>query len=197
MKANRSYPDQPGIRIMDLSADDVAVLRQAAALLVEGFRVHWPQAWPDMASALEEVHEALEPERICRVALDETGAVVGWIGAIPQYGTTAWELHPLVVHPAHQGRGIGRALVTDLEEQVRARGGLTLYLGTDDEDGMTSLSQVDLYENPWEHIANIRNLKGHPYEFYQKMGYTIVGVLPDANGWGKPDIWMAKRIGKK
>jgi hypothetical protein len=26
------------------------------------------------------------------------------------------------------------------------------------------------------------------------MGYTIVGVIPDANGLGKPDILMAKRI---
>ena len=34
----------------------------------------------------------------------------------------------------------------------------------------------------------------HPYEFYVKMGYKIVGVIPDANGIGKPDIWMAKRV---
>ena len=31
---------------------------------------------------------------------------------------------------------------------------------------------------------------------FQKMGYKIVGVFPDANGIGKPDIWMAKRIRK-
>ena len=61
---------------------------------------------------------------------------------------------------------------------------------------MTSLSQVDLYKNTWEHITNIRNLKGHPFEFYQKMGFTIIGVIPDANGWNKPDIMMAKRVGK-
>ena len=33
---------------------------------------------------------------------------------------------------------------------------------------MTSLSGVDLYENVWEKIRTIRNLKGHPFEFYQK-----------------------------
>jgi aminoglycoside 6'-N-acetyltransferase I len=185
------------VRIVDLPADDADVMRQAATLLVEGFKEHWPNGWPDIESALQEVHEALEPGKICRVALDDQGEVLGWIGALPGYEGNAWELHPLVVHPAHQGRGIGRALVVDLEEQVRAQGGLTLYLGTDDEDNMTSLSQVDLYENTCEHIANIRNLKGHPYTFYQKMGFTIVGVLPDANGWGKPDIWMAKRVGRK
>jgi len=185
------------MRIVDLLADDVDVIRQAATLLVEAFEAHAPNAWPDMDAALEEVREALEPEKVCRVAIDEQGEVLGWIGAIPQYETTGWELHPLVVQPVHQGKGIGRALMADLEEQVRARGGLTIYLGTDDEDFRTSLSQVDLYENTWEHIANIRNLNRHPYEFYQKMGYAIVGVLPDANGWGKPDIVMAKRVGRK
>jgi aminoglycoside 6'-N-acetyltransferase I len=100
-----------------------------------------------------------------------------------------------VVRVAAQGRGIGRALVTDLEEQVRQRGGLTLTLGTDDQDDMTTLSGVDLYQDTWQHIANIRNLRGHPYEFYQKLGYTITGVVPDANGVGKPDILMSKRVG--
>lgn len=60
---------------------------------------------------------------------------------------------------------------------------------------MTSLSGKDLYANAWEHISNIKNLRSHPYEFYQKMGYAIVGVIPDANGPGKPDIIMAKKIG--
>ena len=69
-----------------------------------------------------------------------------------------------------------------------------LYLGTDDEFFQTSLSQGDLFEDTFEKIQNIRNLARHPYEFYQKQGFQIVGVLPDANGPGKPDIWMAKRV---
>jgi aminoglycoside 6'-N-acetyltransferase I len=82
-----------------------------------------------------------------------------------------------------------------LEEQVRVRGGLTITLGTDDVDNMTSLSGEDLYENLWEKVREIQNLKNHPYEFYQKMGYIITGVMPDANGIGKPDILMSKRVG--
>jgi hypothetical protein len=28
------------------------------------------------------------------------------------------------------------------------------------------------------------------------MGYTIIGIIPDANGIGKPDILMAKNINR-
>jgi aminoglycoside 6'-N-acetyltransferase I len=182
------------IQIGDLDTHDKAAIEQAAELLVAGFREHWPDAWPDLVSAREEVREALQPGRICRVAR-EGQAVVGWIGGIAQYHGRVWELHPLVVHPASYGHGVGRALVRDLEQQVQARGGLTILLGSDDEDDMTSLAGVDLYPDISAHIAGVRNLRRHPYEFYQKCGFTIVGVVPDANGPGKPDILMAKRVG--
>jgi aminoglycoside 6'-N-acetyltransferase I len=182
------------MRIVPLPVDDTAARRQAAALLVAAFSEHWPQAWPDIDAALEEVHQCLEAENLCLAALDETGRVLGWIGARPAYGVTGWELHPLVVDPARQGEGIGRALVAALEGAVQARGGVAIYLGSDDEDGMTSLAGVDLYPNVAAQIGAIRNLKRHPYEFYQKQGYTVVGVIPDANGLGKPDILMAKRL---
>lgn len=182
------------MHIRDLASADETALEQAAVALVAGFQQHWPTAWPDLESAREEVQQALAAERICRAAFAVDSTLLGWIGGGPFYAQV-WELHPLVVHPAFQGRGIGRALVVDFEAQVRTRGGLTLYLGSDDEDNMTSLSGVDLYPDVWPHIARIRNLRGHPYEFYQRCGFVIVGVVPDANGWGKPDILMAKRVG--
>lgn len=188
-----SYKMSP-ITIHDLH-DDVSTMLQVARLLVEGFQEHWPDAWPDIETALQEVKASLGADRISRIAIDQTGKVVGWIGGIKQYRGRVWELHPLVVHPACQRKGIGRALVKDLEEQVRRRGGLTLWVGTDDEDQQTSLSGVDLYPNVLEHLAKIRNLAHHPYTFYQKLGFVIVGVLPDANGFGKPDIFLAKRVG--
>jgi aminoglycoside 6'-N-acetyltransferase I len=170
------------------------IVEQCAALLVEGFKEHWPEAWPERDDAREEVQEMLSENRIFRAAVDREGNVLGWIGGIPEYDGNVWELHPLVVKADRQQQGIGRSLVADFEAQVRARGGLTIRLGTDDEDGMTSLSNVNLYEDTWDQIHRIRNLKGHPYEFYEKCGYVIVGVVPDANGRGKPDILMAKRI---
>ena len=179
--------------IVDLEPRDQETVRQAAILLVEGFRDNWPDAWPNIDAALEEVSESFGEDRISRVAVDEDGLVLGWIGGICSYDGNVWELHPLVVRPDLQGRGIGRALVADLEERVRERGGLTIWLGTDDEAGMTTLSGVDLYPNVLEHLANIKNLRNHPYEFYLKLGFSIIGAMPDANGPGKPDIYMAKR----
>ncbi len=100
-----------------------------------------------------------------------------------------------MVKSAHHGRGIGRSLVADLEVRVAERGGLTLWLGSDDVNGMTTLAGVDLYPDLLGHLGDIRNLQGHPYEFYTKLGFSLSGVMPDANGPGKPDIFLAKRIG--
>jgi aminoglycoside 6'-N-acetyltransferase I len=185
--------EQSRFQIQDLSSENQDAILQVATLLVEGFREHWPDAWATLEEALEEVNESFEEGRISRIAIDTDGLVLGWIGGQHSYAEV-WELHPLVVRIDQQRRGIGRALVADLEAQVRQRGGLTLMLGSDDEDNMTTLSGVDLYRDLWHHVAQIKNLRGHPYEFYQKLGYTIIGVVPDANGIGKPDILMAKRI---
>jgi aminoglycoside 6'-N-acetyltransferase I len=181
------------MEIRDLDPADGAAIELAAATMLAGFREHWPSAWPDLESARAEVLEALEPGKVCRAAYDDAGDLIGWVGGFHSYALV-WELHPLVVRPDAQRRGAGRALVADFEAQVRRRGGLTITLGSDDEDDMTSLSGVELYPDIWRHIASIRNLRGHPYEFYQKCGFTISGVVPDANGLGRPDILMAKRV---
>jgi aminoglycoside 6'-N-acetyltransferase I len=182
------------MNIISLLPKNDFLIQQAAQLLVDAFHRHWPDAWPTFEEGLKEVHEMLESERICRVAVDEKGNLLGIIGGIPGYDGLVWELHPLAVQLSMQGQGVGRALAEDFEEQVRARGALTITLGSDDEDSMTSLSNTDLYENLWEKIRDIRNLKNHPFEFYQKIGYVITGVVPDANGIGKPDILMAKKL---
>lgn len=182
-------------QVHSLARDDATAIDGAARILTAAFAKHWPGAWATHADALKEVNEALAPDRICRAAFDVDGHVLGWISGNAQYQGKVWELHPLAVRPDMQGQGIGRALVADFETQVAGRGGVTILLGADDESSMTTLGGVDLYPNVWEYIAGVQNLHGHPFEFYQKCGFTIVGIVPDANGLGKPDILMAKRVG--
>ena len=182
------------VQNITLSPDDEGAIEQVAALLIEGFKAHVPHAWSHMAAALEEVHESFGEDRISRIAVDDSGEIVGWIGGLSLYDGNVWEIHPLVVKPDRQGEGIGRHLVRDFEDIVRKRGGLTIWVGTDDEDNMTTLAGADLYPNLLEHLTQIKNLRRHPYEFYQKLGFVLAGVIPDAHGHGKPDIFLAKRV---
>jgi aminoglycoside 6'-N-acetyltransferase I len=180
--------------IRNVTIDQHEQIAQAARILHAGFALQYPEAWPTIEEALAELHEVCANEGgFCRAAFDGE-QMLGWYATKPGYSGNVWELHPIVVAPAQQGRGIGRALLTDLEQQVAQRGGLTITLGTDDTAGLTSLSGSDIYANLWQQIAQIRNLGGHPFSFYQSCGYQIVGVVPDANGYGKPDILMAKRV---
>jgi aminoglycoside 6'-N-acetyltransferase I len=180
------------MKITDLTPAHNRAIKQTANLLLNSFGR--PEAWPTIESALEEVEDSLAEGRISRIAIDEAGDVVGWISGIRQYDGNVWELHPLMVDEAHRKQGIGRALVKDFESIVRERGGVTVTLGTDDLENQTTLGGVDLYPDVWRYVKTIQNLRRHPYEFYQKLGYVIVGVVPDANGMGKPDILMAKKV---
>ena len=182
------------MRIINLSPNNQHHIHQAATLLVAEFRENWPNAWPTYQRGLAEVMESFGDGRVNLVAVDDHDNILGWIGGISQYQGHVWELHPLVVRRDYQGLGIGRKLVAHLEDYVRLQGGLTLWLGTDDENHLTSLSGVELYPHCWEHIANIKNHGRHPYEFYHKCGFVTMGVVPDANGIGKPDILMAKSL---
>jgi aminoglycoside 6'-N-acetyltransferase I len=189
--------------IDDLDPTDGRARERCAELLVVAFRDSAPDAWPTIEKARETVDECLTsgPVRIARPArtagADEEGSssevIVGWVGARHSY-MRVWELHPMVIDPRWQRRGIGRALVADLERVVAARGAMTLTLGSDDEVGLTSLAGVDLYPNPLEHLARLEDRGGHPFAFYLKCGFVVTGVVPDANGSGQPDIQMAKRI---
>ncbi|MCP1726607.1 aminoglycoside 6'-N-acetyltransferase I [Natronospira proteinivora] len=169
-------------------------MSQTAHLLHETFLGRC-EDWQDMDSARREVTDALQEDRISRFAVDANNQVIGWVGGIPEYGGRVWELHPLLVARVWRGRGVGRALVHELEALARRRGGQTLWLGSDDENNETSLSGVDLYSDIPAAIRNFRKLWGeHPCDFYFLLGFCITGVMPDANGPGKPDIFFAKRL---
>ena len=173
--------------------NDENFVHRIAAVLIDGFTSSGVNPWENLDSAIQEVRESLAENRISLAAINDTGGVLGWIGGFHDYALV-WELHPLVVRADAQKQGIGSALVRDFEQQVKVRGGLTIRLGTDDENNRTSLGGVDLYPNVLENLSKIKNLREHPFEFYQKLGYVISGVIPDVNGFGKPDILMSKRV---
>jgi aminoglycoside 6'-N-acetyltransferase I len=172
-----------------LRNDDTDAIDQAASLLVDAFP-HW---LPTLEMARDEVAEALGPDHICLVARADD-RILGLIGAIPEY-SHAWELHPLVVRQDARRKGVGASLVRALEEHVREAGALTLYLGTDDEGPApgTSAGGVELFPDVLSHARRFR-VFDHPAGFYLRMGFKVVGLIPDANGPGKPDILMAKRV---
>jgi aminoglycoside 6'-N-acetyltransferase I len=180
---------QPRLTIEALRGDDMDAIDQAATLLIEAFP-HWK---PTMELARNEVMQALEPDRICLVARADD-QILGWVGAIPEY-SHAWELHPLVVRADARRRGVGTSLVKALEERVREAGALTLYLGTDDDHPVpgTSAGGVELFPDVLSHAVGLA-VTDHPVGFYLHMGFQVVGLIPDANGPGKPDILMAKRV---
>jgi len=180
------------VQLIPFGAVSLAQREQAAAILVAAL-AHVPSAWHDLPAAREEVSSfTADPQRmaIAAVAADD---VVGWIGAICD-SPNAWELHPLVVHPAFQGRGYATTLVHALEDEARRAGVWTMWLGTDDDFGGTSLFGADLYPDVLDHLRRLEPRGGHPYTFYRRLGYTVVGVLPDVDGFGRHDILMAKRI---
>jgi len=179
------------MRIVDLATQPEQLREQAAVMLVDDFEE--PSGWPDLAAAREEVARVVR-EGFARAAL-EAGVALGWIGGLPEYHGRVWELHPMVVRRQHRRRGVGRALVEAMESEARRRGALTITLGTDDDSGMTSLTGVDLYSDVPRHIAALRDLgRNHPFLFYRKLGFVVTGVMPDANGRGRPDIYMSKRV---
>ena len=176
---------------MEISPLRADARTRAAELLVEAFP--HDNGWPTLEQALEEVDESLAT-RTCLAAFDRD-LLLGWVAATPLYRGRVWELHPLVVRTAQRTQGIGRALVDALAADITARGGLTLWVGTDDDRGETSLANTDLYPAPLDRTCDVRAPASHPLGFYLRLGFAHAGVIPDANGRGLPAILLARRLG--
>lgn len=163
-----------------------SVLRSALARLPSGY------AGPGEAEAEVELRR-LQDEWLGYAAL-EGDDLVGWIGALQTY-RHGWEIHPLVVAPDRQREGIGSALLSALEARARAEGVATLFLGSDDDYGGTTLFGRDIWSNVLGAAASVEpSAKGHALGFYRRRGFEVVGLLPDVNGPGRPDLLLAKRL---
>jgi aminoglycoside 6'-N-acetyltransferase I len=176
-------------------AADTRLIDALARLTYDSARSHNPAWLPTLQDAAETVHDALSPQTLCRVLMDGEKPIA-WIAATPQeHGV--WELHPLLVAPAHQRKGHGRTLVAEIERLALAQGARTMILSTADAVRATTLGGIDLFVNPLAALADIdvTDAKaGHAYQFWVKVGYSLVGVLPDAEGPGIPSIQCAKLL---
>lgn len=178
--------------IRDLTPTSVAYIQQIEVMLCEAFKEFSPAWVPNLATANQKIQESFAADRVSRVLVDADSQVLGWGGAI--IGDNVWEIHPMVVKPTAQRCGYGRMLVDELIHQAKSMGAVAVWAGTGDETGATSFSKVDLYNDPASAIANFEAPTNHPIFFWLKIGFSIVGVLPDEEGLGKPGIHLAKRI---
>ena len=180
------------MEIVNMNTLNESRRKQAAQMLSDEL----PMGWPTLAEAIDEVNELLEhdPDFVLLAAMDN-GEVLGWCGMQPDYDGKVFELHPLVVRHDRQGKGIGTTLLNAIEEAARERGGLTFWAGADDENGETSFANANLYDDLPKRMREFEP-GTHQSAFYLKHGFRIVGVMPDANGKGKPDIFLAKSLSK-
>src|SRR5262245_22250778 len=107
------------MEIVDLSKQSEDILEQAAVMLVEEFAE--PRGWPTLELARADVALVLD-EGFARAAL-EAGALLDWVGGLPEYGGRVWELHPMVVRLTHRRRGIGRLLAAAFEGRFDGHAG--------------------------------------------------------------------------
>jgi aminoglycoside 6'-N-acetyltransferase I len=178
-----------------IDAKDSELIDELADLTYVAFKAHAPDWRPTAADARQRVLGASVPDRINRVLLSAEAKPIGWIGVTPIHHGRIWEIHPVAVSHAEQGKGYGRALVNEIEHLARAHGVLGLLVGTSDETGATPLYGVDLYRNPCDVLDKLTGAEKHAVTFWKKVGFTIVGVVPDAEGCGEPAITLAKHVG--
>lgn len=179
-------------RIEDLEETHLDRIERISEFLFDCFSKYAPLWLPDRNTCVKEIYSSFESGRRSRVLLDEDDHPIGWIGAITD--EKLWEIHPIAVSRQHQGKGLGMRLVADIQQLARESGAISVWAGTSDETGSTSFSRIDLYEEPSRSFNNIEAPEDHPVRFWLKAGYSLVGVMPDEEGLGKPGIHFAKRI---
>jgi aminoglycoside 6'-N-acetyltransferase I len=153
-----------------------------------------PIGWNKVEDAQNEISEQLEADGYF-YALIDSGQLIGWGGILPCYSGNVYEIHPMVIDSKYQNKGFGGLLIKHLEDKARFLGGLTIYAASDDEsdDRRSSLRDADGYDDIYDKMKHF-DPKNHPARFYMKHGYQLIGIMPDANGRGKHDLILSKKL---
>jgi aminoglycoside 6'-N-acetyltransferase I len=177
--------------IIDLDTHDADLVERLTRITFEAFKENAPDWIPTIDLARNQVIAAGRRGRLGRVLMQQDQAI-GWIGVIK--GQNVWEIHPIAVAIEHQYSGVGHLLVEDIARVAKEAGALTLFAGTSDEVGTTNLFGVDLYSNPVDALKTLEAVERNPFKFWENVGFTVVGLMPDAEGLGKPGIHLARRL---
>jgi aminoglycoside 6'-N-acetyltransferase I len=173
-------------------ADHPIIVDAAAHILVAAFNDR-SAAWPTVSLAHATVREIAQHEHIAFGAFADS-TLVGWIGATPSYNGNVWEIQLLGVTPEWQRNGIATTLVHRLVTAVAHAGCHTVCVWCDDESKSTSIGGDSLFPHPLDALARLESGPRHAGGFYEHIGFVRCGILPDANGPGKPDILYAKPV---
>ena len=123
-------------------------------IVLSGASIGWMDT-PEPMMARAYWLAAIRPDNVLVIATDD-GHVVGSAQlelAQRENGLHRAEVGKVLVHPEHQGRGVGRQLMDAVEQAARGRGRTLLHLDTDQTD-----------------ISNA---------FYQRCGWTQAGTIPN------------------
>lgn len=147
-------PSHGSIRLRPLIASD---LDDIWALDSQAFAPLWQHS----RKALE---AALAQSSLARAALDEGGRILGY--SLSTSSALGGHIARLAVHPSHQNRGIGRALMADTLRQLSERGISTVSVNTQSDNprarvlyrglGFRETGQVyPVYERPGESAESV------------------------------------------
>lgn len=129
-----------------------------------------------MSCALELLDAVLDPPEgntyEARVLVDDEDRPIAYacFGKTPMTEAT-YDLYWLVTATEHRGRGLGAALLSAVEDELRGRKALTLRIETSSHEG-----------------------EGGARRFYERAGYATVGLIPDFYRPTDDLVTLAKRF---
>ncbi len=129
-----------------------------------------------MACAIELLEAVLDPPEgntyEARVIVDGADVPVCYacFGRTPMTDAT-YDLYWLVTAASVRGRGVGRDLLAAVEAELGQRGARTIRIETSSLEG-----------------------KGGALRFYERVGYTVVGRIPDFYQPGDDLITLTRRL---